>query len=211
MVDKTLVFNIALSALRLNQQTVDPDNDHTKAVKQLSIIYPLALSNVLADLDLNKTSTKVKLELLNKEHPHWKYVYKYPVNCAKFRRIVSGFRTDNKNTRIPSATENIDDIDVILTNEPEAYADIIKTTVNLSSLSSTAAMALGHMMAYMSPNQIIGKGAGTIKQSIFQDYVIYKTQAQQYDQNENVDTTPDEFNSEFIQARLGCGRWHTND
>ena len=209
MVDKPLLYNIALSALRLNHQTSDPDNDKTLAVKQLRLTYPLALSKALADMDLNKTATKLKLELLAKTHPHWKYVYKYPVNCAKFRKIVSPFPVDNRETIIPSATEVVDNIDVILSNEPEAYAEIIASNVTLSALSPNAAMAVGFQMALMCPGLVVGKGSTALRQGIFNEYKIYKAEAQEDDSNENVDTTPDEFKSEFIMARLGGGRWHS--
>lgn len=207
MVDKPLLYNIALSALRLNHQTSDPDNDKTLAVKQLRLIYPLALSKTLADMDLNKTATKLKLELLAKEHVHWVYVYKYPVNCAKFRKIVSPFAVDNRSTLIPSATEVVDNIDVILTNEPEAYAEIIPSNVNLSALNPNAAMAVGFQMALMCPALAVGKGSTALRQGVFDEYKLYKAEAQEDDGNENVDTTPDEFKSEFIMARLGGGRW----
>lgn len=207
MIDKSLLYNIALSALRLNHQTTDPDNDKTLAVKQLRLIYPLALSKTLADMDLNKTATKFKIELLAKTHPHWKYVYKYPTNCAKFRKIVSPFAVDNKLTVVPSATEVVDNIDVILTNEPEAYAEVIFSTVNLSALNPNAAMAVGFQMALMCPALVVGKGSTSLRQSILQEYVLYKAEAQEDDSNENVDTTPDEFKSEFIMARLGGNIW----
>lgn len=209
MIDKPLLYNIALSALRLNHQTSDPDNDKTLAVKQLRLIYPLALAKSLADMDLNKTATKVKLELLAKTHPHWEYVYKYPATCAKFRRIVSPYVTDNKMTRIPSATEVVDNVDTILSNEPEAYAEIIPSNVVLSALNPNAAMAVGFQMALMCPALVVGKGSTALRQSVFNEYKIYKAEAQEDDLNENVDTTPDEFNSEFIMARLGGSAWHT--
>lgn len=209
MIDKTLLYNIALGALRLNQETADPDVDQTKPVKKLRTIYPLALSKSLADMDLNKTATKVALELLNLKHPHWRYVYKYPASCAKFRRIVSPTHIDNRETRIPCATEVVNNVDVILTNEPEAYAEIIPTTVNLSVLNPNAAMAVGFQMALMCPSLVVGKGSVQLRQAIFEEYRIYKTEAQEDDANENVDTTPDEFQSEFVQAKMGGNRWRT--
>lgn len=207
MIDKPLLYNIALSALRLNHQTSDPDNDKTLAVKQLRLVYPLALSKALADMDLNKTASKVKLELLASTHPHWKYVYKYPSVCAKFRKIVSPFAVDNNSTKIPSATEVVDAVDVILTNEEEAYAEIIPSNVNLSALNPNAAMAVGFQMALMCPGLVVGKGSTNLRKGIFDEYKIYKAEAQEDDLNENVDSTPDEFKSDFVMARLGGGRW----
>lgn len=205
MIDKPLLYNIALSALRLTHTTSDPDNDTKLSVKQLKIVYPLALSKALADMDLDNTSKIVKLELLNKTHPNWEYVYKRPVNCAKFRRILSEYVQDNNSTRIPSATGTIDNLDCIFTNHKEAYAEIIPSDVNLSVLNPNAAMAVGFQMALMCPALVVGKGSTALRQSISQEYIIYKAEAMEDDQNENVDTTPDSFKSDFIMARLGIG------
>lgn len=206
MVDKVVVFNIALDALLIDYQTTDPDNDQDKRVKKLNLMFPLALAKTLADLDLNKTATKVKLELTTSKSPHFRYVYKYPSVCAKLRRIVSPFPVDNFETRIPFATESIDNRDMIVTDEPEAVAEIQPTTVNLSSLNPNAAVALGYNLAMMCNAQITGKGSRELREAIKVNYIQAKAEACEDDQNENVDSTPDEFKSEFVQARLGGNR-----
>ena len=209
MIDKPLLYNIALSALRLNHTTSDPDTDTKLSVKQLKTIYPVALAKAAADMDLDATKVLIKLELLNKTHPQWAYVYKYPSNCSKFRRILSDYLQDNRMTRIPSATGTIDGIQCIFSDKEEAYAELIPNEVTLSSLNPNAAMAVGFQMALMCPSLVVGKGSTALRQSILQEYLIYKAEAQEDDQNENVDTTPDEFKSEFIMARLGGSSWHS--
>lgn len=206
MIDKTVIYNIALSALSSNYQTTDPDTDPNKVVKSLKLVYPLALAAVLADLDLNKTSRKVKLELLDKTHPHWDFVYRYPPNSAKFRKLVSPFPTDNKETRIPCETGNVDNFDCIMSNEAEAYAEIQPNDINLALLSVPGAFALGNRMALMVPSLVVGKDFKKLKESIMNEYKGYKGEAQEQDTNENVDNTTDEFKSEFIQARMGGKR-----
>ena len=209
MVDKVVIFNIALNALLISHQTTDVDNDKHLAMKSLRMMYPLALSKTLSDLDLNKTATKVKLELTNLDHPHWEYVYKYPSVSAKFRRIVSPHAVDNFGTRIPFATETVGGIEVVLTNEPEAWGEIQPSNLNLSALNPSAAIAVGYQMAYLASALIAGKSSRQLKQSILQEYTIHKSEAMEDDQNENVDSTTDEFKSEFVQARIGGSRWRS--
>lgn len=207
MIDKVVVYNIALNALLIDYQTIDPDNDKNKAVRSLRTMYPLALAKVLADLDLNKSATKVKLEKTTSTHPHWQFVYKYPSNCAKFRRVVSCFATDNFETRIPFATETVVGIDVVVTNMDEAYGEIQPQDLNLSVLNPSAAIALGYQMAWLASALIAGKSSRQLKQQLLQEYTLHKSEAMEDDQNENVDSTTDEFKSEFVQARLGGSRW----
>jgi len=207
VVDKVVIYNIALNALLIDYQTTDPDNDNNKAVRSLRTMYPLALSKVLADLDLNRAATRYQLQLTVHTHPHWDYVYTYPSNCAKLRRIISPLPVDNAGSRIPFATETISGTDVICTNEPEAYAEIQSTTTNLSVLNPNAAIALGFQMAYLASALIAGKASRQLKQSILQEYTLHKSEAMEDDLNENVDSTTDEFKSEFVQARIGGYRW----
>ena len=205
MFTKTDIFNIALTALRLNYQTTDADNDENKNVKALRSIYLPALSKVLDDLDLNRTASKVKLEerSITGKHPHWEFVYRYPANCARFRKIVSPVPVDNRNTLIPSATETVGNALSILTNFQDAYAEIIRTDIPLSSLNASAAFALGYQMAMLCPGLIVGKGSTALRQDLQQNYIIFKAEAKESDLNENVDTTPDAFQSEFVQAMAG--------
>ena len=207
MVDKVVIYNIALNALLIDYQTTDPVNDKHKAIKSLNTMYPLALSKTLADLDLNRTATKVKLELTTSTHVHWDYVYKYPTASAKFRRIVSPMPVDNFESRIPFATETVNGVDVVVTNEPDAWGEIQPTTLNLSALNPNAAIAIGYQMAYLASALIAGKSSRQLKQSILQEYTLHKSEAMEDDQNENVDSTTDEFKSEFVQARIGGYRW----
>lgn len=208
MIDKALIVNITLDALGLNHQTTDPDNDSNTNVKKIMTKYRLGLSMALTEMNLNKTTIKVKLEELDKTHPHWDYVYKYPSKCTLFRKIVSPFPTDNKMTMIASATENIDGVDCILTNEQLAYAEIIPENINLSSLSPAAAVATGNMIASLCSALIVGsKGKEKVKREILDNFRFYKAQAQSLDSNENVDSTPDAFKSEWVSARLGRQVW----
>lgn len=204
MVDKALIFNITLDALGLGYQTTDPDNDSNPNVKKIMLKYRLGLKKALADMDLQQTSTKVKLEKLAKNHVHWDFVYKYPNKCVRFRKIVSPFPVDNKETLVPSATENIDKIKVVLTNQDEAYAEIIPEDINLDMLSPSAAMAVGNSIASLCGNLIVGsKGKDKVRKEILDAYRFYKAEAQAYDSDENVDYTPDEYKSSFVMARLG--------
>lgn len=214
MGDKVLIFNIALNALLITYQTTDPDTDIRKEAVKLRMVYPLALSKVLADLDLNRTAKKVKLELrAGLTDPNWAYVYKYPADCAKFRRIVSPFPVDNRETRIPFQTQVVDEpngvgVSSILTNALDAWGEIIPSDVPLSNLNPNAIICVGLQTAILATALIAGKGSKEVKAAIAQDYNFTKAEAMEDDQNENIDTTPDEFKSEFAQARLGRNRFN---
>jgi len=77
-------------------------------------------------------------------------------------------------------------------------------------LNPNAGLAVGYMMAYLASALIAGKGSSQLKKSILQEYTMHKAEAMEDDQNENVDTSTDERNSEFVSAALGGGyKWPT--
>ncbi len=215
MYAKADIFNIALNALLLTNQVVDADTDTSKQATVLRQMYPIALNKTLADLDLNRTSTYFELELLSDDPDEigdlWYYAYKYPSNTVKFRRIVSSVRQDNTNTKIPFETGTLTIAttaqSVVYTNQIDAIASVIAKDVPLSSLNASAGLALGHQLAFLSSSLIVGKGAKELKKQLLDLYVGFKAEAQELDLEENPDTTPDEFQSEFVSARLGGGAW----
>lgn len=209
MFDKATIFNLALDALLLNYQTIDPNTDNAPQIKKLRLMWLPALSKTLADLDLDRTKQTVILEKIpDAENAYWRYVYKYPADCAKFRRICSNFNIDNKETLIPSATGIHEGQSVIYCNVDEASAEVILAEgTPLSALNPPAGLALAYQLAIMSSALIVGKGARELKQSLQVMYNMHKAEAQENDINENVDTTPDEFESEFVYARLGGKTW----
>lgn len=209
MFDKVTIFNLALDALLLTTRIIDADTDTIPQAKVLRQMYPIALAKTLGDLDLNATATKVELEQvdIDADNPHWQYAYKYPVNCAKFRRLVSPFVQDNATTRISSETATLDGIRIIYTNETEAWASIQGKDIPLSSLNASAGLALANQLAILCSSLIVGKGAADLRKSIQTNYILFKAEAQELDMEENIDTTPDEFSSEFVNARLGGNKW----
>ena len=211
MYDKATIFNLALNALRLNYQTQDTENDSNPAVRVLRLMWVPAWNSALEDMDLNRTATKQVLELTTYTDPYWKFVYKYPANCAKFRRICSNTPIDNFETEIPAATMTVQGVACIFTNQCNAMAEIIPNDIPFASITPNAGLAIAYRLAFMCSSLIVGKGAEALKKDIFEQYKEFKAEAQESDLNENLDYTPDEFNSEFVFARTGGTRWPTRN
>jgi len=202
MYTKVQIYNLALGALLLNSQIVDPDSDKSKECKVLNLHYPVALSQTLQDLDLDATSEREALELIeNDPNDEWFCAYKYPVKCAFLRRIVSGYRKDNRGTMIPKATGTLNGVKVIYTDQNSAIAEYIHTDINLNSLNPSAGLALAYRLAFLSSSLLVGKGALNIKRSIMADYTLFKAEAQKHDTMENHTFDDLAIDSEFVEAR----------
>lgn len=202
MYTKVQIYNLALGALLLNSQISDPDSDKSKECKALNLHYPVALAQTLQDLDLDSTSERSALELIVEEpNDEWLYAYKYPTKCVFLRRIVSGYRKDNRGTSIPKLTGTLNGVKVIYTNEPNAIAEYIHSDLNLNSLNPSAGLAVAYKLAFLCSGLIVGKGALNIKKSVMADYGFFKSESQKHDRMENETFDDLAVDSEFVEAR----------
>jgi hypothetical protein len=202
---KEKIYNLALSALLLSDEVIEISTSKSNNIAILNRFYDVAFQSTLQDLDLDSLSQPIALELIDTITDGsipWTYVYKYPSNCIFFRRINSGFVTDNKNTHIAKKTGIHKGQKAIFTNQPQAIAECIPKDVPLEALSPMAALAVSYKLAIVSAPLITGKGAKTLRKEINENYIIAKTEAQETDVSENFNYESDWQRSEFVEARL---------
>ncbi len=208
MYTKAKIFNLALGALLLQRQVANADTDQSNEAKVLNQHWDVALRSTLEDLDLDSCSAPVQLELMvtfdvnANPAPLWLYAYKYPSNCAFFRRIRSCVRTDAKQTHIPKRVGLYNNQKAIFTDMASAVAEIIPTDLPLSVLSATAGLAVAYRLAVLSAPLATGKGAAKLVEQIAKSYIVTKAEAQAQDERENFSFQDDAVISEFVNARL---------
>lgn len=203
MFSKAKFFNLACGALLLQRQIIDPDNEKSNEAKVLNTHYDVALYSTLADMDLDSTSSQALLELKATDPIHgWKYAYKYPDNCAFFRRIQSHVRTDSRDTHIAKRVAIFNRQKVIFTNKADAIAEFIPTDFPLNALAASAGMPIAYRLAILSAPLATGKGAARLIVDIEKKYVIAKMEAQQQDERENFSFESEATMSEFVHDRL---------
>lgn len=201
---KVQVYNLALSALLLNREVVDTTTDKSNEVRVFNIHWNAAFETTLQDLDLDSLSTPITLELIEEvtDGGPWRFAYRYPSNCAFFRRIKSCAVTDTPSTHIPKRVSIYKGEKAIFTNQEEAVAECIPNDVPLTALSSPAALAVAYKLAELSAPLCVGKGAKALAQEISQKYLVAKGEAQEHDAAENFIFEEDHVRSEFVQVRL---------
>ena len=199
---KAKIFNLALGALLLQRRISDTETDPSNECKVLLTHYDVAFRATLEDLDLDGTSTQKILELIE-EDPNdlWGYAYKYPSDCAFFRRLQSGSVIDNRSTHIEKRVAIHDSQKVIFTNQVDAIAEYISYNVPLAALSATAGLAVAYRLAMLSAPLITGKGAAKLIETIQKNYILAKTEAQDQDRRENFSFVDEDIESEFVEAR----------
>lgn len=203
MYSKEDIFNLALSALLLQRRVTNADTDQSNEVKVLRSVWEPALASALEDLDLDSLSSQIDLELIEEDpNRYWKYAYKYPTNCAKFRRLQSCAIKDNRDTQIPKRVGIHDGEKAIFTNLWQAVAEYIPKDVPLSAFSATAGIVLAYKLAILSAPLVTGKGAKDLIAKLTDNYKIFKAEAQEQDRDENHRFEDPVMESDMVRARF---------
>jgi len=203
MYSKADIFNLTLGALLLSRQITDTETETSNEARVLRTHYNSAFATALQDMDLDSTASQVDLALIE-EDPNelWKYAYRYPTDCAFFRRLQSCVITDDRTTHILKQIRMHEGEKAILTNEENAIAEYISTSVPIGSLSPAAGLAVAYRLAIMSAPLVTGKGAAALIKSLEEKYAKIKAEAQSYDKQENFKYNPEWVDSEFVRARI---------
>jgi hypothetical protein len=203
MYSKAEIYNLALGALLLSRRITDTDTDKSNECNVLNTHFKAAFAATLADLNLDSTSTQTNLELIEQDpNDLWDFSYKYPSDCAFFRRLQSPVINDDRSTHIDKRVAIKGGKKCIFTNEVDAIIEYISTDVPLSSLSATAGLAVAYRLASMSSPLVTGKGSKTLMESIQKTYMMTKAEAQEQDRLENFVFNDPSIESEFVKERL---------
>lgn len=213
MFTKATIYNLALQALLLTRQIVDPNSDKSNEAKVLNEQWPIAFKTALFDMDLDSTASQQNLELIHdftkdppssngQPGPLWHYAYKYPDKCAFFRRIVSCNLNDDKFTHHAKRVMIYNAKKCIFTNVPLAIGEYIPVDFPLQTLSAPGGMTIAYRLAMQSAPLIVGKGAKSLMQEIERKYASSKAEAQSMDERESFSFQSDANMSEFVKERL---------
>lgn len=204
MATKEQLYTITLSALLLNKEVIEIATDKSNEVRVLNSLWDTVFPATLQDLDLDCLSIEATLELFEElsDQTLWKYAYKYPDNCAFFRKIKSAVQIDNKYTHIPKVIRMYKDEKCVLTNEYQAVGMYIPNDMDIESLPPMAVMAVAYRLAMMAAPLITGKGARVLRDELQKSYLIAKAEAQEADALENFNFEEEQQRSEFVMARL---------
>jgi hypothetical protein len=199
---KAKIFNLALGMLLLDRRIIDTETDPSNEAKVLRTHWDSAFSSTLEDLDLDSTSTHGLLELVETDPSvYYLYAYKYPDDCAFFRRVQSSTDVDNRSSHISKRIGVYDGEKVIFTNQDLAVGEWISTDVPLDSISAATALCIACKLAMLAAPLATGKGARALIERLEANYVRLKADAQEKDARENFNYVDIHVESEFVDER----------
>lgn len=203
MYSKTQIFNLALSALFLQKTIADSETDTSKEAVQLRLNWNAAFNMALEKLDLDSTAIIDDLELIDEEpNLNWKYAYRYPTNCAFFRRIVTAVQTDDEDQILDRQIGYHGTDKVIYTDEASAQGEWIKNDINPAHLSVEAAMVVAYELARMCMPFLVGKDSANVRKTIDERYMENLLNAWEKESKETHIRQPEWKQSGFAKARL---------
>lgn len=199
MASSTEVCNIALAHLGSGKSiaSMTERSQEAMACKQF---FEIARDATLRDFPW-PFATKIDALALIAEDPNadWAFSYRYPTDCLKIRRILSGVRNDTPDTRVPYKIANASSGQVLFTDQPNAQIEYTLRVEDPQQYPPDFVMAFSlRLAAYIAP-RVTGGDAFKLSERALRLYQLEISSAQATATNEEQgDTTPD---SEFIRAR----------
>lgn len=196
----TQICNLALSHLGNANEINNLETEKTAEAISCRRYYTIALGKILEDFNW-PFSTKFADLALVEEDPtdEWSFSYRYPSDCLNFRRIPSGIRNDTRQSRIPYKIGQDDQGYLIFTDQSEAQAEYTVNVTDVTRFSSSFALALSYLLAFL----ITPRSSGSDRFNIGkQMYSLYEKEIENARLGALNEEQPDlEPESEFIRAR----------
>lgn len=198
----TEIANIAISHLGIGKQIAALDTENSEEAKAVRVFYSIALDQMLRGFMWPFASRIVTLALVEEDpNDEWSFSYQYPSNCLNFRRILSGIRTDNRQSRIPYRIVDDPTGSLVYTDEEDAEAEYLVRVTDTLRFPPDFTMALSYLIASYCAPRLTGGDQFKLGEKALKMYVYHSSIAMAAAGNEEQgDELPQ---SEYIRAREG--------
>lgn len=204
MATKTEIANLALSHLGVGKEISNLDTDQSSEGAVLRRFYETAKDSTLRDFNW-PFATKFRTLALVSENPttEWIYSYTYPTDCLKIRRILSGIRTDTRQSRVPYRIVRSDASLLIYTDAETAVLEYTMRADDPGQYPPDFVMALSFRLAHYIAPTVTAGDPFQLGQRAMQLYMTEISRAERTGMNEQQDDI--EPLSELERMRDGYG------
>lgn len=157
----TEIANIALSHIGVAKEIGNLEQDAGAEAQACRRYYSISVNQTLRDFNW-PFATKYFVLGLVATNPaeidqEWTYSYRYPSDCIKLRRIVSGVRPEHRQARIPFQIGQDATGLLIYTNQASAEVEFTKRETNVSRFPDDFVQAVSLRLAnYILPRLTAG-------------------------------------------------------
>lgn len=194
------ICNLALSHLGIGKEIANLATERSQEANACRAFFNVCRDETLNDADWPFATKFIDLGLVEEDPTdEWGFSYRYPSDCVKFRRIISGSRNDTRDTRVPYKIGKDSDGRLIYVDKEDAAAEYTERVEDPLFFSADFVIALSFKLAgYIAPRVTAGDPF-KLRQQAMELYVYEISKAQANAFNEQQDERVPE--SEFINAR----------
>lgn len=200
MASKTEIANLALSHLGTGNEINNLETEKSTEANVIRRFYDTALENTERDFPWSFLTAFADLALVE-ENPtdEWGYSYRYPSDCVRVRRILSGKRNDGRPDRVPYKIGRDAQGLLIYTDMANAKMEYSKRETDPARFPADFTMAFSLRIASYSAPRICSEDPFKMGQRALQLYLAEIDMAKASSVNEQQDEeAPD---AESIRAR----------
>lgn len=180
-VDKTGICNLSLSHLGTSLEIANVENEKSAEARACRRFYSIALAESLRDFPNPYLTVINPLALVTDntgdEDAEWLYSYRYPADCAKAIRILSGARNDTPETRIPYRIISDAQGALILTDKIEARLEYSQSSDDPSKWASDFVMAFSLLLAFYISPRITSGDPFKLGERAYRAYLVSKSKS----------------------------------
>lgn len=196
----TEIANLALTHLGITKRIGNIETERSNEARTINVLLPTMREKALRDFPW-QFATAIEDLVLIEEDPNdeWDYSYVYPVNCLMFRRILSGLRTDTRDSRVSYRVIRSSTGKIILTDQEDAECEYTYNETSPAKFTPDFALAVSLLVAGFAAPALTAGDPYKLGIASLQKYAIEFGNAKSNNSNEQ---QPDEEpESEFIRGR----------
>jgi hypothetical protein len=185
MASDTELCNLSLSHLGIGKEIQDLENEQSQEASACRRFFTSARDATLRDFAWPFATRIVALGLV-KENPNseWGYSYRYPSDCVRIRRILSGVRNDRLITKIPYRILSDATARLVYTDKEDAEIEYTVRVTDPMLFSSDFELGFSYRLAfYLAPRLTKGDPFKLGEQALkFYDAEISRAKAAAYNE-----------------------------
>ena len=200
MSSNTEIANLALSHLGHGKDISDLETEDSSEAKTARRFYKFALQKVAESAPWPFLRRFAVLSLVEEEPTtEWGYSYRYPANCERIVRVLSGIRNDDRQSRAPYKIVGDDTGKLIYTDEEDAEIEYNTTANNPTIFSAGFTFSVSYLLAVlMGPRLTSGDQFGLIKEArTMYSYLIEQAKNEAFNEQQD----EEEPEAESIRVR----------
>lgn len=196
MASKTGILNIALGHIGISKEVGSIETESSEEAKAGRRYYDVALNTIVRSSPWPFLTKITTLPLIEEEpNTEWGYSYRYPSDCKFIRRILSGIRNDDRQTRAPYRIAQDAGGLVMFTDQEDVEVEYTVTADNEALYPNDFVLALSYLLASLMAPRLTSGDQFKLGDKAFQKYVfaVQNAEANAFNEEQDEEVPEGEF------------------